>query len=361
MNHQIHLSEPPPKSVLVIRLSSLGDVILTTPIVRQLQRSFPEAVIDVMVHDRFAEVYAFNPRVRTVWSAIGSTTLDGDLDARKAEMMESVPGGKYDLVVDLHHNLQTVAIRRGLGHSEVVYPKFRWQKLAMVWLKKFPATTTSVVDRYRTPLRHLPLVHDTEGSEVWLRTEKESGVYRPRREELPIHGVQSHHKHKAQLHVVIAPGAHHATKRWPVENVAALCSMFVENGATVSLLGSVADVQICDAIEQTAGVPIQRMDGATTLEQTITAIDSADILVTNDSGVMHLGAARRIPIVAIFGSTVRQLGFEPFGTRYVVVEHDVRCRPCSHIGRSSCPKGHFKCMVSISPQMVFDAAMKLLG
>lgn len=360
MNLDLHEHKQRPRSILVIRLSSLGDVVLTTPIVRQLQRSFPQAFVDVMVAERFSEVYAHNPRVRRIWSAMGSTTVDTDLDKRKLEILETVPQGKYDLVVDLQHSMQSAAIRRGMGNAVVIYPKFRWQKLAMVWLKRFPAITTSIVERYRMPLQEFPLVLDTEGPEVWLESERDQGYYAPRSQALPIHGAH-HNDVPTQLSVAIAVGAHHATKRWPVEYFAQLCKMLVGQGARVMLIGGVADVALCDAVSARVDVAIERYDGVTSLAETIEVLDRADVLVTNDSGVMHLGAARRVPTVAIFGSTVRQLGFEPFGTRYVVVEHDVRCRPCSHIGRAKCPKGHFKCMIEIKPQTVFDAVRNLLG
>lgn len=350
-----------PRSILVIRLSSLGDVILSTPIVRQLQRTFPDAILDVVVNERFSEVYAHNPRVRTVWPALVSTTVDGEMDAQKLAMKESVPGGRYDLVVDLQRNVQSATIRHGLGDVIVKYPKFRMQKLAMVYLKRFPDVTTSIVDRYRMPLEGLPLVMDTEGPEVWLASERAQGVYAPRRSPLPSYGNSPNTTSLSGMRVVIAPGAKHATKRWPPLYVAELCKMLVGEGAMVSLVGGPADVELCNSIVNAANVDIARHDGATSLEQTIHALDAADVLVTNDSGVMHLGASRRIPTVAVFGSTVKELGFAPYGTRHVVVEHDIACRPCSHIGRSACPKKHFNCMVQIKPIMVREAIGTLLG
>jgi heptosyltransferase-2 len=322
--------------------------------------SFPEAIVDVAVADRFAEVYAHNPRVRRVWPMVASTTVDSEMDRVKLEMRESLPAARYDLVVDLQHNLQSAAFRHGLGKEEVRYPKHRWEKLAMVWLKRFPAATTPVVDRYREPLAHLPLMMDTDGPEVWLERERAQGVYAPRPQAFYVHGAHDGHARSARLRVAIAPGAHHATKRWPTSYFARLCVMLVREGAEVVLVGGLADVDICNAVVAAAGVPLERQDGASTLSQTINAIDGCDVLVTNDSGVMHLGAARRIPVVALFGSTVTELGFRPYGTRHVVVEHDVSCRPCSHIGRAHCPRKHFKCMMGISPEQVRDAIAQLV-
>lgn len=350
-----------PSSILVIRLSSLGDVILTTPLIRQLQRTYPKASIDVMVNERFSEVYAHNPRIRKVWHNMVTTTVDSGMDDIKMQMRASLDNNGYDVVIDLQNNLQSAAIRHGVGRRMFVYPKFRAEKLAMVWLKKFPRVTTPVVDRYRMPLHALPLVHDTEAPEVWLETEKKLGVYGKRFSTPVVHGMHNAAAPVPQtLHVALAPGAQHATKRWPAERFGMLARTLVEQGARVTLVGGTADVAICDAVATSAGVAVERADGATNLESTIQVLDSADVLVTNDSGVMHLGSARRMPIVAIFGSTVKQLGFEPYGVRHTVVEYDVSCRPCSHIGRSACPKKHFKCMTEIYPPTVLTAIHNLI-
>ena len=340
------------QSILVIRFSSLGDLILTTPVVRQLQRTYPRAIIDVAVASRFKDVYAHNPHIRKQWLADPSPQIDDeDSDEVKLQMRESLDGGKYDLIIDLQNNIRSKGFRRGLGDNVVEAPKYRLEKLALVWLKKKPATITPIVERYREPLSNLPLVMDTDGPEVWLEEEKLDGAYAPHVVPRTTNGM---------THVVMAPGAHHATKRWPVAKYAELAKRLVGEGARVSLVGGPSDVQICDAVDKASGVPVDRHDGALTLEETIRVLDKADVLVSNDSGVMHLGAARRIPTVAVFGSTVKELGFAPYGSKYILVDHDVSCRPCSHIGKSKCPKGHFLCMEGIEVEQVQHAIHKLL-
>lgn len=334
------------RSILIIRLSSLGDVVLSTPLVRQLHRTYPEAVIDVMVHERFAEVWKNNPHVRHVW----------DVDPRahhqlhstlKLRMRASVADGRYDMVVDLQHNHRSRRLRRGLGRTVVHAPKHRLEKLALVWLKRYPDAITSVVSRYRSCVEHLPLALDVEGPEVWLPEERAMGAYG---------GWTT----APTGRIALAPGAQHATKRWPAERYVELCDrLWSEAGLTPVLLGSVADSDVCAAIANASMAPVQRTDGATNVEQTLRVLDTCDALVTNDSGVMHLGAARHRPIVAIFGSTVPAFGFAPYGTPHVIVEHAVACRPCTHIGRSSCPKGHFACMQGISVDAVIDGLRSL--
>ena len=340
------------RSILVIRFSSLGDLILTTPVVRQLQQTYPHAIIDVAVASRFAGVYEHNPRIRRQWLVDPTPQLtDADSDAVKLAMHDSVDGGQYDLVVDLQHNVRSTAFRRGLGKEYVSAPKYRMQKLALVWLKRKPSVITHVVERYREPLSQYPLKLDTGGPEVWLAEERADRAYAPHIVKRSTNG---------STHVVLAPGAHHATKRWPVSKFASLARMLVGEGAKVSLVGSSSDKAVCDAVATASGVNIMRSDGARTLEETIRVLDKADVLVSNDSGVMHLGAARRVPTVAIFGSTVKELGFAPYGVKHILVDHDVHCRPCSHIGRSRCPKKHFLCMEGIEVEQVHHAVRRLL-
>lgn len=340
------------QSILVIRLSSLGDVILSTPIVRQLQLTYPDAILDVAVAKQYADVYRHNPRLRRLWSIESTDTTDTHADEFKLSIKESIPGNKYDLIVDLQHNIRSAFFRHGLGRSVVLSPKHRLEKLALVYLKHKPKEITPIIDRYRSAINNLPLVLDNGGPEVWLPEEKLDGAYKP--------NSVLRSKPTPQIHVAIAPGARHATKRWPISKSAALCRMLIDEGMRVSLIGGVSDVSICNAVADASDVEVARADGAQTIEQTIRVLDTADILVTNDSGVMHLGAARKIPIVAIFGSTVKEFGFAPYGTIFTLIEHDVQCRPCSHIGRDTCPKKHFLCMESIAPATILSAIKRML-
>lgn len=329
----------------------MGDVVLATPLVRQLRHAYPNARIDVAVADRFADVWANNPHVACVWPVPSIHATESGLDELKLEMLESLSGewgGQYDLIVDLQNSFRSATVRRGLGAKVVRAPKHRIEKLSMVYLKRRPAITTSIVDRYRSTLDFLHLDQDTDGCEVWLPEDHAAGVYpsvRPIRE---------------RTRIGLVPGAHHATKRWPVARYAELAATLVRQGYEVVLLGGPSDVELCTSVASAAGVPMVRADGATSVESTVRVIDTCACIVTNDTGVMHLAAARRAPVIAIFGSTVRELGFAPYGTTFRLVEHDVACRPCSHIGRASCPKGHFLCMQGITVGAVLHAIDEVL-
>jgi len=334
------------RSILVIRLSSLGDVILATPIVRQLAHSFPEARIDVATAARFASVWQHNPYITRLWSVEEDAA---SFDAAKLDLASSLQGGRYDLVVDLQHSLRSSVLRKGLCGTLRVAPKYRRQKLAMVWLKRFPQRVVHVVERYRSCLEGLPLVLDVAAPEVWTASEGASGAY----EGAPPAAA-------ALNRIAIAAGAHHGTKRWPPGHFAELCHRIVEDlHAVPVLVGSPADADAIDAVMAQAPVSTIRADGATTLDQTIAVLDTCRAIVTNDTGVMHLAAARRLPVVAIYGGTVPELGFTPYGVAHRIAQTDVQCRPCSHIGKAKCPKGHFRCMTDVTTAQVLGQLVDL--
>ncbi|RMF54462.1 MAG: glycosyltransferase family 9 protein, partial [Calditrichaeota bacterium] len=168
---------------------------------------------------------------------------------------------------------------------------------------------------------------------------------------------------KQHFKVIIAPGARHFTKRWLPEYFQKLIILIHEQmGWKTILVGDKSEKDWIARIQE--GVPhgiVQDFSGELTLEETCGLISSAPYFISNDSGLMHAAAAFRKPQVAIFGGTVRELGFFPINPQAVVVENSgLNCRPCSHIGRPNCPKHHFKCMKEITPQQVFQQFQRLV-
>lgn len=328
------------QSILLIRLTSLGDVILATGLVRQIKGAFPDAAIDVAVDSRFAEVWAHNPRLRTVYPVDRAIRIHHDLSA----VAEKAP---YDLVIDLQKNRRSKMIIASLkmppSSRLVSIAKHRWEKLALVWLKRRPPVVTPITKRYWNTVRETGVRYDEAGPEVWGADDASGAGSVPKC-------------------IGIAPGARHATKRWTAKGYAELVRHLVlDKHEHVVLLGGPDDSAICDEVESLAGVSVQRADGARDLRQTLRALDRCRIVVSNDSALMHLARARHRPVVAIFGSTVQELGFAPTGADVRIVERvGLPCRPCSHIGRDRCPKGHFRCMNEITSDEVCAAVESLL-
>ena len=160
--------------------------------------------------------------------------------------------------------------------------------------------------------------------------------------------------------IVLAPGASKMTKRWLSENFAKLGDRLLKMNYQVLLVGGYQDKQICKNIEETMVQPPENFAGLLSLQETAALINESVLLISNDTGVMHMGAALKKPVVAIFGPTTHHLGFVPFRTQSIVVEKSLSCRPCSYHGTDVCPKGHFHCMKDIPVEDVLKAAKNLL-
>jgi lipopolysaccharide heptosyltransferase II len=340
-------------SFLVIRLSSMGDVLLVTPFLRQLRAAYPHARIDVVVEARFAEVLRYNPHCTTIieYTRTGSSN---DLAALKTSLRSTLPGGRYDFVVDLQRNRHSRRIRAGMGRHVYRIYKARREKLSLVYLKKnLYRTIVPIAERYRLTVQELRVDDDGEGLELWLPEEAGARTYPP------AVRTQEHRKR-----IAVAPGAFHATKRWLPERFAEAATVLArETGADVLLLGGAADRDICATVAAhiPSDIHVTDASGSTSVADTARLLDTSDVLLTNDTGVMHIAAARRIPVVSVFGSTVREFGFAPYRVTSRIVEVELGCRPCTHIGRAECPKGHFHCMRLIEAGQVVQAAREILA
>jgi heptosyltransferase-2 len=207
-------------------------------------------------------------------------------------------------------------------------------------------------------MKEYGIANDGKGLELYIPDEVRFGV---------TGAVAKLKLHEYEKVFGICPAAKHETKCWPQER-------FVELGITIAqrwkakilLFGGPEDRGLCskiaDAINTATGKTYaENLSGKYSLLETATVMEYCDVLVSNDTGLMHIAAAMKRKLVALFGSTVKELGFFPVGTESVVLErNDLLCRPCSHIGRSSCPEKHFRCMKDISVGNVVQAFSKML-
>jgi len=332
------------KKILIIRLSSIGDIILTTELIRLIRKRFPDATIDFLIQKEYKELLRFNSRINNIIEYDKKLSLNEINDARN----EYLKGEKYDLVVDLHNNVRTRHWRRGIYKNLVKVRKYRLEKLALVHINNSFNSMPHVTDRYYNVVSHLGIEKDNRGLEVWLEDEN---AYK---------AVENSTANKV---IGIAPGAKHFTKMYPKEKIILLFEklMVIYPNYKFKIFGIDEDKPLAEKFIKLNKTAVSDFCGELTLLETAKELDSCDVLISNDSGLMHLAAARKVPSLAIFGSTVPQFGFTPYGNRSEIVEIDLDCRPCTHIGRDKCPKGHFNCMNLIENDIILEKLERLLN
>lgn len=332
-----------PRSILVIRLSSLGDVALTTPVFQALRRSHPGARLSVLVKKSFAPVFHRRPDVDDVflYEELGFWGWAKEIRRRG-----------FDVVVDLHDTPRSRlwSLWSGAPH------KFRYNKRAgarrwLVWTKReSPDLSGGVVDRYLEAVAPLLGPNPDPIPKLYVFSEE--------RLSLPW---------DARLGkgpwVAVAPGAQHATKRWPAERFADAADRLAESlgGAKILIFGSATDRPEAEAVLGRVRSEVLNLAGETSLREMMQILSRCSILLTNDSGAMHVGAGLGVPTLAVFGPTVKAFGFFPRGPRTAVVETSgLDCRPCAVHGSARCPQGHFRCMTDLSVERVVEESLRLL-
>jgi lipopolysaccharide heptosyltransferase II len=339
---------------LVIRFSSIGDIILASPLLRVLRKKYPSLQIDFVTRKEFSDIVRYNPNINRIY----------EIDAAKGfkeliSLKTSIQREQYDLIVDIHNSLRSRYIRLFNEAGEnVVIDKRVWERAMLVNFKKnYYRGIVSVADRYIEPLKKYGVENDNKGLELFIpdeiRTKVSSSIA-----ELKLNA--------SGKVIGFCPSAKHATKCWPAERFVELGMRLVKDyDAKILVFGGPADIDknksVADKINASGqnGSAID-FSGKLALLETAAAMEFCDILVTNDSGLMHIAAAMKRKVVAIFGSTVEEFGFFPIGTENIVLERKgLYCRPCSHIGRDECPEKHFRCMNEIQVADVLKSVREI--
>ena len=334
------------KRILVIRLSAIGDILLTTPLVRILRKKFPQAEIDFMVKKSYETLLSTNKNINRIWSfSPGRGFHEIVLLTRRLREQH------YDCVIDLQVNFRSIFFSFFSGAKRrLIHKPQRFKRFLLVHFRKDLYKKIEPVPlRFINTAASLGLRDDGLGLELTIdETVKQSLA------------IVLQKKRKHEKIIAIAPGAGRATKRWLPERFAEVGSYFGKNRNQIVLVGGQDDIEICNKVAQEMVSPPLNFAGKLSLQQTAAVLEKSDILITNDTGVMHMAAALEKKVVAIFGPTTHHFGFLPFRTSAIVVETSVPCRPCSYHGTEKCPRDHFKCMKDIHSTDVIQAAEKLL-
>jgi heptosyltransferase-2 len=309
--------------ILVIRFSSIGDIILTSPVLRCLKQQVPGVELHVTTKRQFADLVRFNPHVDKVHE------LGDDI----GELLPRLKSEGFDQVIDLHHNLRTARIKRALGVPDHSFAKLNIEKWLLVNLRMDRMPRIHIVERYLATVAHLGVRNDGKGLELFIPAERTVPL-----EELPP-------THRGP-YTALAVGAAHATKRLPEHRLIELARLV--EGPLV-LIGGREDQAAGRAISTAIGGRVFDATGKFDILGSASLIQRARAVIAHDSGAMHIAAAFKRPVVSIWGNTVPLFGMGPyipeFPERARIAEvKGLSCRPCSKIGSEHCPKGHFHCM-----------------
>ncbi|GAA0893484.1 glycosyltransferase family 9 protein [Fulvivirga kasyanovii] len=329
--------------ILVIRFSSIGDIVLTTPVVRNLKVQLDDAQIHYCTKYQFRSIIEPNVYVDKVHY----------LQDSLKDLIRTLKAEKFDYIIDLHTNLRTRIIKARLGVKSYSFDKLNWEKWLMVNLKINKLPNKHIVDRYMETVAPLGIKMDSLGLDYFI----------PDKDIVPLDWLPETHR---KGYIAYAIGAQHNTKKLPLKRMIELCDKI---NKPIVLLGGPDDAETAEAIvkffektEKSAPMEegLTRMNkkaliynacGKYNLNQSASLVKQAKYVFTHDTGLMHIAAAFKKEIFSIWGNTIPLFGMYPYRTKFTVFENNkINCRPCSKIGYSKCPKGHFKCMNNI----VFD-------
>lgn len=339
-----------PNKILIIRLSSIGDIILTTPVIRILKQHFPNSQIDFVIKKQFADLLKNHPSIDKL-IIFDNARQQNDLKRIKREIKQQ----QYDLIIDLHKNFRSYFLTiNGKAKKVLRYKKFivrRWLLVSFKW--NLFKQSVPIYLRYLIPLKKLGFKYDNLGLDIFVDKKTKQLVEKK---------YADFFNQNFEALIGIAPGASFFTKRWTSQGFEAVINHFGQRKKLgIILFGNEADRELIETLNITNNQSIINAAGELSIIESAALMDKCDLLLTNDSGLMHLASALKKKVVAIFGSTTRELGFFPTTTEHIVIENlNAICRPCSHVGKNNCPKKHFDCIKKIHPAQVIGAVETLL-
>ena len=321
-------------NILVVRFSSLGDILLTTPVLRALANKYIGVKVDYIVKRQYEDALKHNPSINKLYSF--------EEKEPSPELIAELRRNSYDFVVDLQSSGRSKKFVEELAMRTYSYVKPTLNKIMLVNFKfNLYKKVKQIPEMYAEAVPNLTL--DDKGLELFIPNEikpilQERGEY-----------------------IGISPGSKHYTKRWLPEYFAELGGMLNKAGYIVVIFGGRDDKEICNNINGKVENSINLCNDDKLL-QTAADMKMCKAIVCNDSGMMHTASAVGVPFVALFGSTVKQFGFFPYKAQSLVLENkSLSCRPCSHIGKSSCPKEHFKCMRDLTPELDYNNLISFIS
>jgi ADP-heptose:LPS heptosyltransferase len=304
--------------VLIIRFSSIGDIVLTTPVIRCLKEQLG-AEIHFYTKPTFASIVESNPYISKVHK----------LPDAKTPFLKTLKDENFDYIIDLHNNFRTHLLKLYLGKPSFSYDKLNWAKYLLVNFKINKMPNLHIVDRYINAAKPLGIKNDQKGLDYFI----------PQKDEVAIHTLPSI---VSSGYTALVVGASYSTKRLPLHKLIELVKTIHE---PILVLGGKEDSEVGNILKDQFPEKIFNGAGKFNLNQSASLVKQAKRVYSHDTGLMHIAAAFKKDILSIWGNTVPEFGMYPYQTSFSIIENqNLSCRPCSKIGYNKCPKGHFKCM-----------------
>ena len=315
--------------ILIIRLSSIGDIVLTSLVVRCLKNQLENAEIHFITKQQYAFMLKANPYIDKVHV----------LEDHFGELVHELIPEKFDYIIDLHNNFRSARLKRNLKAKSFSVNKLNWQKMLLIRFKINRIPKRHIVDRYLETATELKIKNDGKGLDYFI-PEKEA--FKPSDLPLPFQ--------KGYIAFVIA-GTYY-TKKLPVDKVSEICEKI---NFPVILLGGKSEFDEGEKVLSKSKGNVLNYAGKISLNQSSSLVRDAKVVLSNDTGLMHIAAAFHKKILSFWGNTVADFGMTPYQphpfSKRMEVEN-LKCRPCSKLGHSKCPKKHFKCMNEINTNEV---------
>ncbi len=327
------------KKILVIRFSSIGDIVLTTPVIRALKEQL-KCEIHAVTKEKYKGLYTSNSNIDKVIS----------FEKNESEIIGELQNEEYDFIVDLQKNIRSFRIRKSLQKPFGTFPKLNFKKWMLVNFKIDLLPDVHIVDRYFEAVKLLGVQNDGKGLDYFI----------PENEKVIPSSLD---KRLSEKYVAYVIGGQHKTKILPAGKIAEVISG--TNYMSV-LLGGKEDFERGEEIVKLTGNNnVINLCGKLSLNQSASLVKQSSVVVTNDTGLMHIAAAFHKPVVSVWGNTVPKFGMYPYipGDRDKVVISEVaglKCRPCSKIGYDKCPGKHFKCMELQNTDFIINSVNRLL-
>lgn len=330
--------------ILAVRFSAIGDILLTTPLLRALRRRHPGARLEMLTWAHFTPLLADNPHLDQVHGPPRGTGIP--------ELAELVRAGGYTHLLDLHGSLRTRRLRLAVRGPWRGYRKHRVARTWLILRKQ---------DRYP---RHLPTAERYFDAAADLDVAPDGGppefAIHPTARATAAAWLRDRGLGQRRPLVAFAPGAAHATKRWPLEHWEALLRK-VAGKVDVVIVGGPEDAEAGAWLAEAAPEHVGSAAGPFGLQESGALIAAARALVAGDTGAMHMATGVGTPAIALFGPTVEAFGFFPYRARATVLQRPVPCRPCSAKGGDRCPLAHHRCLREITPDHVISALQRWLA